>query len=84
MKVYINLVLSALAGAGLAGPAIAQVPSTNDTSDEYFNTGSGTNALFSVTPTTVGCGESGTCNTALSANERTYLAKTHCQTARTA
>ena len=53
---------------GLTATAYAQVPSTNDTSDQYFNTGMGTNALFSVTPKTAVCANVypgyGACNTA--------------------
>jgi hypothetical protein len=40
----------ALALALLSGPAYGQVPSTNDTSDGYDNTGMGKGALFNVTP----------------------------------
>jgi hypothetical protein len=64
MKTLYQTLFFALGALAASGTAFAQVPSTNDTSDKYFNTGSGTNALFSVTPSTVGCGESGTCNTA--------------------
>jgi hypothetical protein len=39
-----------MALAMLAGAAYGQVPSTNDTSDSFSNTGMGTNALFSLTP----------------------------------
>jgi hypothetical protein len=36
----------------LSGTVYAQVPATNDTSDQYLNTGSGTGALHSLTPPT--------------------------------
>ena len=53
---------------GLTATAYAQVPSTNDTSDQYFNTGMGTNALFSVIPQSAVCANVypgyGACNTA--------------------
>jgi hypothetical protein len=39
-----------MALALLAGAAYGQVPSTNDTSDGFGNTGMGTDALFSLTP----------------------------------
>jgi len=49
----------------LSGAVYAQVPSTNDTSDRFGNTGMGTNALISVTP---GTGFNGTDNTAAGYN----------------
>lgn len=56
----------------LAGTVYGQVPSTNDTSDAYFNTGMGTNALFSVTPFSCsGSVPSGCYNTA-SGNQALY------------
>jgi hypothetical protein len=51
----------ALALALLWGPAYGQVPSTNDTSDGYDNTGMGKGALFNVTPGNSG----GSSNTAV-------------------
>ena len=39
-----------IALALLSGAAYGQVPSTNDTSDQYWNTGMGTGALQIVTP----------------------------------
>jgi Chaperone of endosialidase len=54
----------------LSGAAYAQDPAGtwtgNDISDAYFNTGMGTNALYSITPSSRGCstGSSGGCNTA--------------------
>jgi hypothetical protein len=45
----------------VAGPANGQVPNTNDTSDVYANTGMGTGALASVTPSFI---FGGTANTA--------------------
>jgi hypothetical protein len=58
--------LGLLGAFALAGPVYAQVPSSNDTSDAFGNTGMGTNALFSVTPSG-NCNSNifaGTCNTA--------------------
>jgi hypothetical protein len=58
--------LGLLGALALAGTAFAQVPSSNDTSDAFGNTGMGTNALFSVTPSG-NCNSNifaGTCNTA--------------------
>jgi hypothetical protein len=69
MKTLYQSLLLALGALALAGTAFAQVPSTNDTSDAYGNTGMGTNALFSLTPS-VDCsnpnvqGSTGACNTA--------------------
>lgn len=54
--------------ASLSGTVYAQVPSGNDISDEYGNTGMGDAALYSVTPNGGGCstpaGGTGACNTA--------------------
>jgi hypothetical protein len=47
-----------MALALLSGAAFGQVPSSNDTSDQYNNTGMGTGALHNVTP-------SGNCNGSL-------------------
>jgi hypothetical protein len=56
-----NMMLTLLLGAAVH----AQVPSTNDTSDAYFNTGMGTDALHSLTPNGTNCSTSnGACNTA--------------------
>ena len=56
MKTINQSLLLTLGVLALAGTAVAQVPSTNDTSDTYQNTGMGTDALFSLTPGT-GVGE---------------------------
>lgn len=70
MKTRYQSLLLALGALALAGTASAQVPkgtwTGNDTSDQYFNTGMGTNALFSVTPNSAECGNAGkgSCNTA--------------------
>jgi len=72
MKTLYQSLLFAIGALALTGAAYAQVPAGmwtgNDISDGYGNTGMGTNALFSVTPS-VGCSEpgvtpAGTCNTA--------------------
>ncbi|MGO9635121.1 MAG: tail fiber domain-containing protein [Steroidobacteraceae bacterium] len=59
----------------LSGAAYAQVPSTNDTSDGYFNTGMGTNALKDVTPSSCGGTPSGCANTG-SGYDALYLNRT--------
>ena len=54
-----------MALALLSGAAYGQVPATNDTSDKYSNTGMGTGALSSITPSGACTGQSdGGCNTA--------------------
>ncbi len=56
-----SMVLALLTGAAVH----AQVPSTNDTSDPYFNTGMGTGALHGLTPNGTDCiASNGACNTA--------------------
>jgi hypothetical protein len=60
MKTLHRSLLLSIGALALAGTAFAQVPSTNDTSDGYDNTGMGTRALGGPTPVNL----TGTYNTA--------------------
>src|SRR5213078_490582 len=56
-----SVVLALIGALALAGATFAQVPSTNDTSDTYYNTGMGSFALRALatgscqSPAPVGC-----------------------------
>src|ERR1700688_387889 len=52
MKTLYRSSLGLIGALALAGAAYAQVPSTNDRSDAYQNTGMGSGALVKVTPGT--------------------------------